>query len=218
MPLLTYLWKKARAACDDDIRQNRIPSNQGVGNITSVELSFSIPGDSYGYPRGAAYTSTDGVNFTGTNSAGAEMRNRQALAMQAQQAAQQAQMLAKLTADRTASFRAKFTSDYGIQQWFVPIDGQPGTELRPLIGNPYIFKDRIIALYLGFDHVLSENDAVFQNWHRPFVVSGVPSTMFQGPTDVVLAAKVLGVKQIGAEAVPHLQFIGAFSCGGSCPH
>lgn len=82
-----------------------------------------------------------------------------------------------------------------------------------LIANPFVYKEKVIAIRTKFIKMLSESEALFSGGIHAHV-SGLPSTKFQKPQVVLLAGKVTGLK----ESMIALQYVDSISCddGKSC--
>jgi hypothetical protein len=103
------------------------------------------------------------------------------------------------------SLRQKLLSQYGIDVW---------PSHRELVGNPFIFRGRVIGLSVAFGQMLSDKEAVFGG-AGDVVVARVPSTMFRGNESVILAARIIGSKSVrtatgGEINVPYLEFVNAW--------
>lgn len=108
--------------------------------------------------------------------------------------------------------RKAVKSDLGIQTWI---------NASQLTNNPYFFKGSVVGMVIQFDHMLSENEALFERPGAEIFVSGVSSSLFQSKELVVLAGRVTGNKGVisprGSEALlPALDYIGAYKCGDTC--
>jgi uncharacterized protein YecT (DUF1311 family) len=103
-------------------------------------------------------------------------------------------------------------SDLGIQTWLDP---------SQLARNPYFFKGSVVGMVIQFDHMLSDNEAVFERPGAEIFVSGVSPSLFQNKELVVLAGRVTGnkglVSPVGSEALlPALDYVGAYKCSNGC--
>jgi hypothetical protein len=103
-------------------------------------------------------------------------------------------------------------SDLGIQDWIYP---------SQLTRNPYFFKDSVVGMVVQFDHMLSENEAVFERSGAEIFVSGVSPKFFQDKELIVLAGRVTGnkglISPMGSEVLlPALDYIGSYKCGDQC--
>ena len=103
-------------------------------------------------------------------------------------------------------------SGLGIQTWLDP---------SQLARNPYFFKGSVVGMVIQFDHMLSDNEAVFERPGAEIFVSGVSPNLFQNKELVVLAGRVTGnkglVSPMGSEALlPALDYVGAYKCGNGC--
>jgi uncharacterized protein YecT (DUF1311 family) len=103
-------------------------------------------------------------------------------------------------------------SDLGIQTWIRP---------SQLTKNPYFFKGSVVGMVIQFDHMLSANQAIFQQSGDEIFVSGVAPNLFQSKDLVVLAGRVSGNKGLisstGSEALlPALEYVGTYKCGDRC--
>jgi len=108
--------------------------------------------------------------------------------------------------------RKKVKSDLGIQTWLEP---------SQLTRNPYFFKGSVVGMIIQFDHMISQDEAVFTRPGAQIFVSGVSSTLFQDKEMVVLAGRVIGNKGVispsGSEALlPALDYVGAYKCDNVC--
>ena len=103
-------------------------------------------------------------------------------------------------------------SDLGIQDWIYP---------SQLTRNPYYFKDAVVGMVVQFDHMLSENEAVFERSGDQIFVSGVSSNLFQNKELIVLSGRVTGnkglISPMGSEVLlPALDYVGSYKCGDQC--
>ncbi len=108
--------------------------------------------------------------------------------------------------------RKTVKSDLGIQTWLDP---------SQLARNPYFFKGSVVGMVIQFDHMLSGNDAVFEQSGASVFVSGVSPSLFHNHELVVLAGRVKGNKGLvdsmgSEELLPDLDYLGAYKCGKTC--
>jgi uncharacterized protein YecT (DUF1311 family) len=108
--------------------------------------------------------------------------------------------------------RKKIKTDLGIQTWVEP---------SQLTRNPYFFKGSLVGMVIQFDHMLSQNEAVFTRPGAEIFVSGIPPTLFQNSERVVLAGRVTGnkgvISPLGSEVLlPALDYVGAYKCDNVC--
>jgi len=108
--------------------------------------------------------------------------------------------------------RKKIKTDLGIQTWVEP---------SQLMRNPYFFKGSLVGMVIQFDHMLSQNEAVFTRPGAEIFVSGIPPTLFQNKERVVLAGRVTGnkgvISPLGSEVLlPALDYVGAYKCDNVC--
>ncbi len=80
-----------------------------------------------------------------------------------------------------------------------------------LTANPFTYKGQVVGVRSRFTKMVSESDAVF-TFNSPIFVGSVPSTRFRGSEDVVLAIKVVGIK----EGVPYGTYVGVYQCTQGC--
>jgi hypothetical protein len=93
--------------------------------------------------------------------------------------------------------------------------------VKDLYANPFIYGDRVIAVPARFIQMISKNEAIFGDANDPFSpafahVSDMEASRFSAATNVLLAVRVLGNKQVktpagGEVAAPSLQFIDSYS-------
>ena len=144
--------------------------------------------------------------FYATSSDGAHWQIRSNLIYEEQQRVRQGRQVA----DQKASLRTMISTKFGITKFISD---------QELMANPFIFKDTTVGVYSIFSQMLSENEAVFV-WKNPIVVSGVPTTRFQGHEGVILGIRVKGNKQVKIPtfggntdmAVPFAEYVGDFKC------
>ena len=108
--------------------------------------------------------------------------------------------------------RKAVTADLGIETWVKP---------NQLARNPYFFKDSLVGMVIEFDHMLSDNDAVFTSAGAQIFVSGVRPALFQDKEQIVLAGRVIGNKGVispsGSETLlPALDYVGSYKCSNTC--
>jgi uncharacterized protein YecT (DUF1311 family) len=108
--------------------------------------------------------------------------------------------------------RRAVQTNLGIDTWVKP---------SQLGHNPYFFKDSLVGMVIQFDHMLSDNEALFMGPGAQVFVSGVPPALFQSKEQVVLAGRVTGNKGLispsGSETLlPALDYVGAYKCGNTC--
>jgi len=108
--------------------------------------------------------------------------------------------------------RSVVKSDLGIQTWIEP---------SQLARNPYFFKDSVVGMVIQFDHMLTDDQAVFERSGAEVFVSGVSPALFQHKELLVLAGRVTGnkglVSPVGSEELlPALDYVGAYKCDNRC--
>jgi len=108
LAVLLHLWNKAHAACDDDIKQHRIPSNwSGVGNIASVTLVLSVMGNSFPFDVTAMLSSSDGIHWSGNDAISSELRIRKQQADAAEATRRQEQLRQQQVASAQAALASR---------------------------------------------------------------------------------------------------------------
>jgi hypothetical protein len=171
---------------------------------TSMRINLSLL-DSNGKRRGGALQTGSPGHWAGSNSV--------PLMSEKEQAAQERARQAQLRRERVAVAKAKIAADFGIQSW---------VSTDQLIANPFAYKNSVVAVMVQFDRMISESDALFVSPYVQHVlhVSKVPSTMFRGSENVVLAGRVTGKRilknALGMEVdIPSLEYVGVYNCANN---
>ena len=90
---------------------------------------------------------------------------------------------------------------------------------QTLTTNPFIYKNEVVLIRTRFSKMITENDAVF-SFNGNVLVTGVPSTRFQGNELVVLALRISGVKTLnlgaGDVTIPYGEYVGVLDCNEVC--
>ncbi len=104
---------------------------------------------------------------------------------------------------KAAATRAAFMKRYGATQIVL------GDDLR---ANPFRFQGQTVVVLQHFSSMIGPQRAVMTH----IVVDGVPSTLFKGNEQILLAVKVLGTVALDTPVrpvkVPHGQYIGSVVC------
>jgi hypothetical protein len=187
--LLNYLWKKARAACDESARAQGASYESRSGGFILVRLQLN--------KEAVVFGSVDGSRWEGENEIGQRMRQRQFAQVAQEQTGQGGQ-------DQGIASRQKLAS-YGIDTL---------ASRQQLVANPFTFRGRTVGLATSFGQMLSDKEAAFGS-NGELVVTRVPSTLFRGNESVILAVKVIGTRSIkpptgGEIFVPYVEFVGAW--------
>jgi hypothetical protein len=171
------------------------------------ENGYGVP-----YPF-IAYANGDKGRWTIWKNDQVDIIKRELAAQAAQQEAQrqaiaEQERVARIIKGNTDSFE----SAYGVQQW---------VSRNELIANPFVFKDKIVAVQNWFIQAVSENEAIFANYCGlacdPIFVTNVPVATLRNGEAVILAVKVLGMKKspMTGVSVPDLQLVGMYHCKDS---
>lgn len=104
--------------------------------------------------------------------------------------------------------RTQFESTSGLRQWV-------GAD--QVVANPFVFKDQVVGLSVRFVRMIAEDRGVFASGGQPaLVVSKLPSTLFRGNEEAVIAVTVRGTTEVklnGVElTVPDLNFVRSGLC------
>jgi hypothetical protein len=89
---------------------------------------------------------------------------------------------------------------------------------KEFTSNPFIYEGKTVAFITKFQIMTSANEAIFGTGDLILNVSEIPKGLFKLESDVSIAGKVIGNKEvklpfpIGARLVPHLKFVGAEFC------
>jgi uncharacterized protein len=130
----------------------------------------------------------------------------------ARQAADERQRIANIRADN----RSKIHQMLGVTGL---------TNYNDVNANPFVFKDKVVGLRGIFVRMLSENEAGFRSG-GDYVVTGVPSTMFRGNEEVIIAVRIKGNKPVKGMSmmgpvevsVPYGEYVNVYKCGSTnCP-
>jgi len=102
----------------------------------------------------------------------------------------------------------RFVKQYAIATW---------PNRQALAANPFVYQGKIVGLYASFERMLTADSALFSAGSSPLLVTGIPTAAFTTPGAVLLAASVVGTKQVrlpivGEMSVPHLAYVGAHVC------
>jgi hypothetical protein len=102
----------------------------------------------------------------------------------------------------------RIDTEDGVQAW-------PGIE--PLMANPFVYKGKVIAIAVTFQHMTSATDGVFDSGKGVLVVSDIPEGLLVSPGRTIVVGVVLGQTEVGVPIVgkmlaPHLKYVDIFKC------
>lgn len=106
----------------------------------------------------------------------------------------------------SSNFRAQFNSDYKIDSYATPSD---------IIGNPFAFQSKRVALTLRFVTMESVDIGVFEAPAGKILVTGIEGNIFSRTgVPVLLAGEVIGKASApgASERLSALKFLGAYLC------
>jgi uncharacterized protein YecT (DUF1311 family) len=124
-----------------------------------------------------------------------------------QEFARQRQAQINQIAQQKQALRTKVASDLGFQQFVY---------VRDVVANPFRFKGSVVAMQINFERMMSETEAVFEFGDGRLLISGVPSTLFKGNEQAILAVRISGTRTVktgvGEAILPAGEYVGAYKC------
>jgi hypothetical protein len=111
-----------------------------------------------------------------------------------------------------SSLRARAVEDYKIQRF---------VSRKELMTNPFPFQGQVVGVGVAFIRMISATEALvghcqFGPCSEPVVVKNFPNKALTGNEQMMLAAKVLGIRQLnsgeGSTPITELEFVGFVRC------
>jgi TPR repeat protein len=193
------------------IRSIQYCKQQGINTLPPVFVVHLRGGyvENGVYPELGAYSNGERDRWNIFNNSLTESTKHYLVMEAAQQEAQRKYALQQqIISQQKQAIREKFQSDFNVQQY---------PSMGDLASNPFRFKGSVVAVPTNFAKMMSEGDAIFSDNRRiELFVSGVPSTLFRGGEEVVLALRVAGTTAVKTPAgevnLPSGEFVGVYKC------
>ena len=172
------------------------PDTRQLPNAYEIRLSGFWPGFSSGHSALLAGKKSPGKGWDITEKRVAKpVAEWREFTTRKQEIAQQQRVVAQSkSATRTAFAQANSVTRFISEE--------------ELVSNPFVVKGQTVGFRSRFVRMISENEAIFSINGSGILTSGVPPTRFRGGEDVVVAMRVLGIK----DGRPYGEYMGVFQC------
>jgi hypothetical protein len=188
--------------CNKALKSGALGDGLGAKVTTIPEFFYAYAGR--GQYEGFMATASLTGPWAITGNLAKEQEQRRIAAVRAEEEAAREQQ-------RRMQAKSELNTKYNIQNW---VNG------GQLAVNPFVYKGQVVAMLARFDRMISENEGMFVDGGNAFMMSKLPSTLFQGNAYVVAIGRVTGNRTVktpfGGEAnIPALEFLGVYDCSNN---